>query len=127
MAVVPGDARTQLPRDVHAAVGSQHDLAVLDRRNLGRQNRHDVHALVCGHEPLDHTRLDVLQDMGRVAVHRVGLAIVTNDEQVIRRTRAAGASCARCERECECDANKESFHADLARMSLLTSGTGMEP
>ena len=39
-----------------------------------------------GDEPFDDADLNVLEDVRRVAVHRVRLAIVADDEQIVRRT-----------------------------------------
>jgi hypothetical protein len=65
--------------------------AVLERRNLDGENRNDVHLLVRRDEPLDDARLDVLENVRRVAIHRVRLAVVAHDEQVVRRSSAIGA------------------------------------
>ena len=87
-AVVPLHTGTQLPRDIHAAIGAHDHAAILRGRNLGRQHGDDLHFLVVGDEPFHHARLDVLENVRGVAVHRVGLAIVAHDEQIIRRSGA---------------------------------------
>ena len=84
-AVVPAHARPQLPRDIHPAVRSHTHAAVGKRRHLSCQHGHDVHALVVRHEPFDHAGLDILENVRRIAIHRVGLAIVPDNQQVIRR------------------------------------------
>ena len=52
-----------------------------------REHRNDVHLFVVGDEPFDDARLDVLENVRRVAVHRVGLAIVADDQEIVRRAR----------------------------------------
>ena len=87
---MPPDARTEPPGDVHAAVGAQADAAVVERRHLAREERPDVHLLVGDREPFDHRRLDVFEDVRAEAVQRVGLAVVADDEQIVRERSARG-------------------------------------
>src|SRR5262249_51444670 len=58
--VVPPDAAAQLPGDIHSAVGTKPDAAVVERRHALGQERNDVHLFVSGGQPFDYARLDVL-------------------------------------------------------------------
>ena len=89
-AVVPLHTGAELPRDIHAAIGAHDHATIFRGRNLGGEHGNDLHRLVIGDEAFHHTRLDVFENVRGVAVHRVGLAIVAHDEQLIRR---AGAGC----------------------------------
>ena len=79
-AVVPLDVGAQPPRHVHAAVLTQHDPAVLDRRHRRGQQRHDGHRLIGRDQSLHHARLDILENVRAEAIERVGLAVVAHDQ-----------------------------------------------
>ncbi len=73
--------------------GRNVDAAVLERRDLGRQQRHDLHLLVGGHEAFDDAGLDVFEDVRAEAVERVGLAVVARRPADRWRRPAAPAAC----------------------------------
>ena len=62
------------------------------------QQRHDVHLLVGDRQPLDDAGLDVFEDVRAEAVQRVGLAVVADDQQFVRRRRRRPAARAHAER-----------------------------
>ena len=96
VAVVPRHAGPQLPGDVHAAVAAQPDAAVLERRHLAREQRHHAHLLVGRRQPFDDAGLDVFEDVGAEAVERVGLAVVADDQQIVRWRRGGGPTRRSC-------------------------------
>ncbi len=106
-AVVPLHVRAQLPRHVHAAVGTQPDAAVGERRHLARQHRHHVHVLIGDGQPFDDARLDVLEDVRAEAIQRIGLAVVADDQQVVRWQRGDRAPGARKIEEQPCQGNRK--------------------
>ena len=82
-AVVPLHARAELPRDIHATIGTHDHTAILRGRNFGREHGYDLHLPIVADEAFHHTRLNILENVRGITVHRVGLAIVAHDEQVI--------------------------------------------
>ena len=126
-AVVPGDVRPQRPDDVHAAVAAERDSAILRRRHVGRQQRNDIHILVRRRQPFDHAGLDVFEDVRAEPVQRVGLAIVADDEQIVRRR--DGDRMSRTSAR-ERDQDKVAGcvgRAHVHAINRATSGTGIEP
>jgi hypothetical protein len=100
---MPPDLRPQPPGDVHAAVVAQHHAAIVERRHLGSQQRLNGHVVVGDGQPLDDAGLDVLEDVSAEAVQGVGLAVVTDHQQPVRRCaavhRAAAAGGERRQRQ----------------------------
>ena len=95
MAVVPRHAGTERPRDVHAAIRTEPDASVLERRDVGREQRHHVHPLVGRRQALDDAGLDVFEDVRAEAIERVGFTVVADDEQIVGGWCSAIASGAR--------------------------------
>jgi hypothetical protein len=53
-AIVPFDAGTKFPGDIHSAVAPDTHAAVRDGGHLGGKQRNDVHVLVVRHQPFNH-------------------------------------------------------------------------
>ena len=127
---MPHHAGVQLPRDVHAAVAAQRHAAVVHRRHFRRQQRHHPHPLVRRRQPFDDADLDVLENVRAEAVQGIGLAIVTDDQEIVgRRVRSGAAAAAdggnpgeHREHGAQCTAATNSHHQMRSR-----SGTGIEP
>ena len=84
LAVVPRDVRANPPRHVHPPSGRRRHAAVLERRHLATRAAARFHLLVGDRQSLDHGRLDVLEDVRAEAVEGVGLAVVADDQQIVR-------------------------------------------
>ena len=143
-AVVPLHVGTQPPRDIHAAVLTQHDTAVLDRRHGRGQQRHDGHRLIGRDQSLHHTRLDILENVRAEAIERVGLAVVAHDQagrtrrsrrvcRAARRRRARPAATRarrRGDRGCQDEDHQRPWRHDAASSASISfeiSITGIAP
>ena len=133
-AVVPRHAGPQLPGDVHAAVRAQHDAAVLERRHLACEQRHDVHLLVGRRQSFDDAGLDVFEDVRAEAIERVGLAVVADDQQIVGRRRTVPAAAATRASTRPRASTTQRDHAVVRHDAVFTrssacaiSGTGIAP
>ena len=144
-AVVPLHVGTQPPRHVHAAVLTQHDTAVLDRRHGRGQQRHDRHRLIGRDQSLHHAGLDVLENVRTEAIERVGLAVVAHDQAGRTRRSRRGRRAARrgrarpaatrggrrddrgCQRRGPTSARRHHDAASSASISFEISITGIAP
>ena len=95
LTVLPAHSGSELPGDLEAPVVENAHQPVLGSGNHLGEDGHRFHLLVPYREPLGDADHRVLEDVSREAVEGIGLAIVADDQELVRGRRGLPGSRAR--------------------------------
>jgi hypothetical protein len=92
LAVVPAHSGSELPGDLEPPVVENAHQAVLGRGHHLREDRNHLHLLVPDGETLGDADHRVFEDVRRKTVEGIGLPVVADDQERVRRRRGLAGS-----------------------------------